>query len=473
MSKVPSSRKKVIIATQSSGFATKFKKLIEEKEEIEVLEIAYNLEMLFQAFDLFQEEEVNIDGLIISSDLAKKQGELRLELLSDSLKKIREEHDQLNVVLLSKEPVGHPFLAEVVQLGIYSILLDSMTVEIIANCIESPMTYSQVSHLTKVDTGYQWRSELTQAQDPQYSPISPPLEKKEAEENKEVPKETIELLKLTSNLIIIGSLYPGAGSTFLTTNLAKYFSSLDLETVVIESPTIKIPYLFDLLDGQNKTTVDDYSRAHLIAENKPIPKESWKDGNITWVPLNPEKSPIQQWSYEQMLKLIFGYMKTPLILLDIGTTWLDTSVCSLMSFAEKILVVVDTDPAHVNLSYEVSGAHVHEPARIKNEILRLASENGKQVDFILNRYEKSVDTKMWIQAVGSEPLTKIPYCEYQKIIQLLYNGKLPFDNPDIAYNLGKSFFEILKAIYPEEYENFIGKQGTRFPRIFSFLNRRK
>lgn len=151
--------KSIIIATPNTAFANGIKKNIDSLDRgFKVLDVIVTDEDLIEALEK-QDKKIGFKGLIIASDIAKKNNNFRLEYLSDFLVTIHQRYPDLSIALLSKEKAGHPFLYEVVQMGIYNIFLQNKQVTIpeILDVLEKPLNFSDVGHLREINELIPWR----------------------------------------------------------------------------------------------------------------------------------------------------------------------------------------------------------------------------------------------------------------------------------------------------------------------------
>ncbi|WP_066298068.1 hypothetical protein [Bacillus sp. FJAT-29937] len=177
--------KSIIIATPNTVFATELKKQIETIDKSNRVEdVIVTDEDLIESLEK-QNKRIAFKGLIITSDIAKKNNQIRLEYLSDLLVTIRERYPDLVICLLSKEKTGHPFLYEIVQMGIYNIFLqnEDLTINSILGVLDKPKSFSEISHLRNVDSLIPWRR-LS------YSPQSIEIKSNGEEENSKEAEES-------------------------------------------------------------------------------------------------------------------------------------------------------------------------------------------------------------------------------------------------------------------------------------------
>ena len=151
--------KSIVIATPNANLGNGFKTHL-EKHGYQVKEIATYVEMLIETLELLQEEGTKIDSIILTSDIAQKLKDKRLEYLTDVLFTIRKSQN-VNIIIYANEQEGHPFLGEVVRMGIYNIFVkkshsDSIHISELIGRIENPLSFADASHFLEVDTSIKW-----------------------------------------------------------------------------------------------------------------------------------------------------------------------------------------------------------------------------------------------------------------------------------------------------------------------------
>jgi hypothetical protein len=156
-------KRNVIIAIPTPAFADGLKKHF-ENEGLNVLEVCVVVDHLLEKLhELKSEPSIKLDGIVISSGIATKLSDKRLEFLADVIEKIRDEFSEASIIFLSDESQGHPLLAELVSMGIYNIFVKSaqksepLNIKQLIRCINQPMLYSEVKKYRDYDTGIQWR----------------------------------------------------------------------------------------------------------------------------------------------------------------------------------------------------------------------------------------------------------------------------------------------------------------------------
>lgn len=95
----------------------------------------------------------------MTSDLAQRGSDKRLDVLSDTLLTVRNQYSSIAITILSNESVGHPFLSELISCGIYNIFLQqsSINVQELINSLVTPKNFKEVSHYREVNESIRWR----------------------------------------------------------------------------------------------------------------------------------------------------------------------------------------------------------------------------------------------------------------------------------------------------------------------------
>lgn len=129
---------------------------MEDIENTKVLEIISSEEDLISSIDKYPD----VDGIIVTSDLAKVANDSRLDLFVDVLFHLRKTYPKLNITVLSNEKIGHPALAELYEMSIYNIFVkgvDDFTTENLLNSLQNPSSIADAMKFREVDPSIPWR----------------------------------------------------------------------------------------------------------------------------------------------------------------------------------------------------------------------------------------------------------------------------------------------------------------------------
>lgn len=156
-------KKNVIIAIPNPAFGEGLKKHF-ENEGLNVLGVYVVLEHLIESLHMMKSDSnIKLDGLVLSSSIATKGKDKRLEFLADVIEQIRSDFSETSIIFLSDEMQGHPLLAELVSMGVYNIFAKStqksepLNIKQLIRCIDKPMPYSEVRKFREYNKDIPWR----------------------------------------------------------------------------------------------------------------------------------------------------------------------------------------------------------------------------------------------------------------------------------------------------------------------------
>lgn len=255
---------------------------------------------------------------------------------------------------------------------------------------------------------------------------------------------TDKYMNISSKLIVIANLSKRAGSTFITLNLAKYFSSLNILTSVIEMPFE--PYIFDyvgmdlrLSKSMMEESFNFYSYPHVIFEDKKIErgKEAIEEG-IIWLVPDPRRPLIDKamWTYHHMMKFLYSSRKANISLLDVGGNKDHKSIEPLLDEADLVLIIVDPMPTEIMMNHK------------KLESLINAREEGSPIEFIINHWTSGVNKRDLGDILKIEPISFIPSIDPTFIHKAVYDCKIPYSMSEIKDFLQKPLKSVAQRILP-------------------------
>jgi hypothetical protein len=271
--------------------------------------------------------------------------------------------------------------------------------------------------------------------------------------------------------IVIGSLYPSAGSSFVAMCLTRLLNYLSIENALVESP-VGEPELYHLLFGNEcapEATPDPDQKdvilsyrfiADQIINNGTVPKNAlkWIDGKTTWYPTNPDGIH-EEWTYNHTLRLL-QIVKSPIVIYDVSHHWEHDSVSKVCHDADEIIFVSDTSPSKSYRSDTVRNTG----------FLRDLKDAGKSVHIIGNRDidSRSSGKKEWLSSMPIEPTCLIPDIPHIQVIEALWEGMLVQDDTEVLQNLYQSCHELLRSLIPSEIPIHVPthKRNGLFSRIF-------
>src|SRR5450830_840273 len=256
-----------------------------------------------------------------------------------------------------------------------------------------------------------------------------------------LPVKNIIYKALENKLIVIGGLSKGAGSTFLSVNLAKALTDLKIRTSVIEPP-LDEPYLFYYLGIDKALSIkcienNFYSYPHVIDNGQKIIKNMGTIiDDIIWIMPSPFENKIESWDHIKMLMLLDAARRSPINIIDVGTNYEHESIGSILSGADMFLIAVNPLPAELNKN--------------KGKIERLIKlkKEGLPIEFVINYYTPAITKKDLSEYFKTTPLIFIPAVETRYIQEAAHKYKIPITHPQISEILFPPISEIIKNIIP-------------------------
>jgi len=263
--------------------------------------------------------------------------------------------------------------------------------------------------------------------------------------------------QVPDKLILVGSLFAGAGATFAAVSLARLLDHLQVPHAVVEHPVIE-PDLYMLLYGDQQAPSNySYAAAALASGHSTVDAVPWRKGFTTWMPLQPEGFQ-DDWQPSDSFKLLHA-VKQPIVIMDISTKWQDATVQELLACADEIIVVLDASPGKCNRPSSL--AHL--------KLLESYRQRGKPVRYVANRLEASQLHKMWVDSLPEAPLCTIPEIPAELVMRAVLRGECVQDQQHVLTRLEQAMQPLLQAILPEAV--FLRKRPTAMLSLFSRFRR--
>ena len=259
---------------------------------------------------------------------------------------------------------------------------------------------------------------------------------------------------IENKLVIVSSLTRCAGATTITLCLAKYCSSLNILSSVVEPP-ISIPTIFNCTGIEERLeNVEDeqdnfYSYPHEIASEKRIKnKAEYLFDNIVWVVPDDRKKLIENWGYNQMLQLIHVSEIAPITFIDVGDNLNHEAVRPLLSVVDFILVVIDPFPT----TFKRSANKITELKKLKID--------GFPINFIMNKWNSGIEEKEFLDFMQVKPLAFIPAIDLSILYKANYQYKIPLCYSEVSDLIRKPLKNICSLFIPKEFNFGISKNKS-------------
>lgn len=299
-----------------------------------------------------------------------------------------------------------------------------------------------------------------------------------------IEKEVIKTsyTSIPNKLIVMGSLWQGAGATTLAMNLARAIAERGLRVSYVEYPTLK-PYMFDFLsipmkEDEYKTKYIDFAQE--ISTKGRIKKRDtyWNDLGVNWYVLDSRNEPISHFSYDEILKFVYSVNST-ITIVDVSSKLGDKEVQSFLHHADNIFICIEPDPVKIDklsvIEKKGDRAEVqHEERQILDYLNQIEDTEGISYHFVNNKLSKNIDRKSWLECleVGEiNPITSIPSISYDHLIDCVWKSEVLYDSAEYKDILEKVLKPIIVKILPREFYELERESSSSKSKILNIFKR--
>lgn len=288
--------------------------------------------------------------------------------------------------------------------------------------------------------------------------VSEPTEQKDVVAPRVVIQEKIiekEIIRtayqaIPSSIVIVGSLYRGAGSTLLATNLSRMVAKRGVDVAYVEHPMIR-PYMFDYLQIHNEEHKTPYIDLASEIQKEGIARgknRTFTREGINWH-VNDSRIPqVPSFTYENMLSLSHAIHSSVLIV-DISDRWLDPEIQKYLYSANAILLCVEPDPIKYEWSLYSDGSYMQREKKIMDFLLN--EPDIPPTEVVLMKNIKGIDIKGLKSIMHKKPLVSLPYIEYSTVQQALFDNKLIYDFKGNDQVFEESLLPVLAKFLPKDF----------------------
>ncbi|MDP5274093.1 serine/threonine-protein kinase [Chengkuizengella axinellae] len=262
-------------------------------------------------------------------------------------------------------------------------------------------------------------------------------------------------------VILVGSMYGGAGATFTSVALARAFHEMKIKNALVEYPT-NVPELYSLLFGdKNKPNDYEFLMNQLNSSNSNLKhgnKIEWDSGNTVWYPLPTSSYTLleESWSESEIFPLLFQVRK-PITIIDISNRWDHQSIQQLCKSADEICFIVDSIPTKFCSA----------TSQLNLNIAMELKQAGKNVHFIVNRSLNSKIRKKWDEILPWSPSCYLPNLPYELVQEYIWKGKLIQDERESREKLRAGLYPFIKQIVPKK---MMIKQNNPLDKLKKYLH---
>lgn len=287
----------------------------------------------------------------------------------------------------------------------------------------------------------------------------------------EVERETVRHVYQTipSKVILVGGLYSGTGSTLLASNLALMLAKRNLDVSLVEYPKMPSPYLFDHLQIYNKDEEQPYQELCKELKEEKVPggsKYLWNDRGVKWNVVDTRKSPILDFTYEDMLKMCYTIHSSYLIV-DVSNCWTDEAVKRFLPQADFVLMCADTDP--IKLDRMGTSLFEYQSKEFQNIELLKKRVDDERFILIQTKFYEGFDSEYFDEVLPKTPLVRLPYIPYWEYQEAVLKEQFLYEDDEYQLFFEEELKPLLQELVPKELIS-LPQQGKG---LFRLLRGRK
>jgi hypothetical protein len=266
---------------------------------------------------------------------------------------------------------------------------------------------------------------------------------------------------IDKKLIVLLSLYPGAGSTFTSVGLAAHLRRYHIDHAFLEHPANE-PELFCRCNGFVEAPhpytfpLEQITRAHKLQR-----VHSWHSGTTVWYPLDPLVE-VDEWNAEKQLRLLFE-IPEPLILVDLSHHWDNQLVQDMIRQADEVLVVAGPNRTRLESANVVK----------RIDMIKEWFEYGKSISLIANHWTSFSYATYWLDMLRPLHVYRLPEYEINDVLNYEWKGGAYGWESYLYKEQYRSMYDqILKGILPEmNWKSHIGRLNSK-NKWYQHLHRR-
>ena len=211
-----------------------------------------------------------------------------------------------------------------------------------------------------------------------------------------------------SRIVLLLSLFPGAGSTTIGLWLAARLRNMKIPHAYLEHPAIE-PQLFARMNGIEEAPPSyEFAVNRILAKKKLTDFEEWRYRETTWYPL-PPFGPVAGWGAEQQIRLIYE-LNVPVVLIDASSAWENPLVEDMIGQADHVVVVAR--PSR------------HRMEQARGRIGRAGEwfEKGKKVTAVANGFCPFLYDGHWLSMLPGVSTVRVPQADHRLMVEAEWRG---------------------------------------------------
>lgn len=254
------------------------------------------------------------------------------------------------------------------------------------------------------------------------------------EKNKKVNKPLINIQRniiqssnVVPKLIAIGSIHPGAGSTFFIHNFSRFLSDGGIACSVIEAFNT-YDALYHLFSAEQDEPENWESLHYYISKGfRNVSTPRWKIDDITVFP--QKNADIKEIDVEIAKEVIFIARQSPIVLVDISHNWDDPISKVVLSMCDELWCITEPNPYYIR-ACEQHYKYIY-------QVSKRVGENN--VIVIGNRWEAGIEPEFL-----PEIYTQIPF--FKENVKALNKG-VPL------YSIRPKYFKVFNKLEDRLYKD--------------------
>jgi eukaryotic-like serine/threonine-protein kinase len=264
---------------------------------------------------------------------------------------------------------------------------------------------------------------------------------------------------VAGKLILVGSVYTGAGATFTSILLSRALNDYAVPHAVAELPGGPCDLYYWLNGEQNEPRSYTYLTDRIADSTSGAFAASfleWRNKHTVWLPLPPrsEKADWDSASWLQQLRTA----RQPVTVIDISNRWEEPEVRELCKQADHLVAVYGADLPRCR----------RPSSRQVLQQLNDWATSGKEVSYVCNMSADWRGRAEWLESLPSRPIAEIPYVPYEQLLAAAWKGALIQDDTASKKRLIQAIEPLVYRLLPE----LKGIKRRRFRNMASFFLQR-
>ncbi|GGD63792.1 serine/threonine protein kinase [Paenibacillus nasutitermitis] len=233
--------------------------------------------------------------------------------------------------------------------------------------------------------------------------------------------------------IMVASLAPGSGATFLAVTLARLIQGRGMDCSAVEHPLLAPEWhaLLNLEDSAASPMVMDKPQDSRYRRTR-----TKNDPHIVWHSLLPD-IPGESADHGLKYKMMLESMKQPVVITDLSSQWTEREAQEQLLSADILLFVVDPLPAKWT------------PSRIKaaQALCFERDKRGLATSWVANKDMKFRYRTEWLSMIPRKPAFSIPLLPAEAWAEMIWSGQWATSRKDWMKALEKVFQPLISNLF--------------------------